>query len=89
MELIKVEDVLAKANEKYIDSKIKKGLHDPRYCPPECRPQIQSDQIKALAAVLVDEINQAIEDLRNEIFTRISERASTCASLGAESMEPR
>ena len=64
MELIKLENVLAKANEKYVEAKIKQGLYNPSYSPPEFRPEIRSEQLKAVASVLIDELNQAIEDLR-------------------------
>jgi hypothetical protein len=89
MELIKLEDVLKKANEKYVDAKVKQGYFNPSYSPPEFKPEIRSEQLKAVTEVLIDELNQAIEDLRNEVFTRITERSSTCASLNAESVEPQ
>ena len=87
MELIKLESVLAKANELYVDAKIKQGYYNPSYSPPEFKPEIRSEQLKAVATVLVNELNQALEDLRNEVL--FARNSSTCASLGAESVEPQ
>ncbi len=100
MKHIKLEDILAKANEKYVDAKTKQGYYNPSYSPPEFRPEIRSEQLKAVAGVLVNELNQAIAeinnlrkevfiDLRKEILAQISRDSSTCASLGAESAEPQ
>ena len=74
MELIKLEEVLAKANEKYVDAKIKQGYFNPSYSPPEFKPEIRSEQLKAVASVLVNELNQAIEDLRQELLAEFTKR---------------
>lgn len=74
MELIKLDDVMAKANELYVEAKIKKGYYNPSYSPPEFRPEISSEQVKAVAQVLVNELNQAIADLQQEILYKTTKR---------------
>ena len=89
MEHIKLEDIFAKANEKYVDAKIEQGYYNPSYSPPEFKPEIRSEQLKAVTAVLVKELNQAIAeinnfrkevfiDLRNEILSKIPEKGEWC-----------
>ena len=56
MKLIDVNDVLERANKKYVRAKIDKGM-DLRYTAPEMMPSIQSDQAKAIAEALVEEVN--------------------------------
>lgn len=62
--MITVEDVMKAANFKY-------GVRKRGLClinlPPEERPQIRSDQVKALAEALVDEINRELIALAQDI----------------------
>ncbi len=62
MKLIDVDEVLRKANKRYVDAKMAAGM-DLRHAAPEMMPRIQSDQVKAIAAVLVDEVNKRLEAL--------------------------
>ena len=54
MELIKLDDVMEKANEAYAREVL--GIQRHRL-PPANRPKIESRQLKAVAKVLIDEIN--------------------------------
>ena len=62
MKLINVNEVLEKANTKYARAKMDKGV-DLRYAAPEAMPRIQSDQVKAIAEVLVEEVNARLAAL--------------------------
>lgn len=56
---IYVEDVLERANEIYAEAKLGDSTY---YTAPELRPQIQSDQIKALAEALVEILNRELAE---------------------------
>ncbi len=56
MKLISTDEVIEKANVKYAQAKMDKGV-DLRYMAPEAMPKIQSDQVKAIAEALVEEVN--------------------------------
>lgn len=62
MKLIDIDEVLRKADERYADAKMAAGM-DLRYAAPEAMPRIQSDQVKAIAAVIVDEVNARLAAL--------------------------
>lgn len=62
MNLIDIDEVLRKADERYVDAKMAAGM-DLRYTAPEMMPRIQSDQVKAIAAVIVDEVNARLAAL--------------------------
>ena len=56
MNLISAEAVMEKANQKYVKAKMNSGL-DLRCTAPELLSVIHSDQVKAVAEALVDEVN--------------------------------
>lgn len=56
MKLISTDEVIEKANVKYAQAKMDKGV-DLRYTASEAMPKIQSDQVKAIAEALVEEVN--------------------------------
>jgi hypothetical protein len=56
MKLISTDEVIEKANVKYAQAKMDKSV-DLRYTAPEAMPKIQSDQVKAIAEALVEEVN--------------------------------
>ena len=56
MKLISTDEVIEKANVKYAQAKMDKGV-DLRYTALEAMPKIQSDQVKAIAEALVEEVN--------------------------------
>jgi hypothetical protein len=56
MKLISTDEVIEKANVKYAQAKMDKSA-DLRYTAPEAMPKIQSDQVKAIAEALVEEVN--------------------------------
>lgn len=56
MKLISTDEVIEKANVKYAQAKMDKGV-DLRYTAPGAMPKIQSDQVKAIAEALVEEVN--------------------------------
>ena len=57
MELLKLDDVLEKADAHYAAAVAGQCGVDIRYAAPETLPRVESRQVKALAAALVDEIN--------------------------------
>ncbi len=61
--MLTYERVLERTNYEYARLKAQRGLFDPMYCAPEAFPKIESDQVKALAKILVDEINEALEQI--------------------------
>lgn len=62
MKLISIDEVLRKADERYAAAKQAAGM-DLRCAAPEALPRIQSDQAKAIAAVIVDEVNARLAAL--------------------------
>ena len=62
MKLISTDEVIEKANVKYAQAKMDKGV-DLRYTAPEAMPKIQSDQVKAIAETLVEEVNARLAAL--------------------------
>lgn len=62
MKLISTDEVIEKANVKYAQAKMDKGV-DLRYTAPEAMPKIQSDQVKAIAEALVEEVNVCLAAL--------------------------
>jgi hypothetical protein len=57
--MLNYEDVMNKTNTQYRQLKLDQGLIS-FYTAPELLPNIESDQIKALAKVLIDEINNEL-----------------------------
>lgn len=62
MKLISTDEVIEKANVKYAQAKMDKDV-DLRYAAPEAMPRIQSDQVKAVAEALVEEVNTRLAAL--------------------------
>lgn len=62
MKLISTDEVIEKANVKYAQAKMDMGV-DLRYTAPEAMPRIQSDQVKAVAEALVEEVNTRLAAL--------------------------
>jgi len=62
MKLIDKNEVLEKANLKYAQAKMDKGMNL-MYAAPEMLPTIQSDQVKAVVEVLVEEMNLRLSAL--------------------------
>ena len=61
MTLIDKETVLARANELYAREVLGARADKGHYLAPELWPKIESRQVKAIAAALVDEINLRLE----------------------------
>ena len=64
MSRISLDRVLERANNLYEEAK---GYVWDGYKAPEQRPQIHSDQVKAIAQALVEELNFVLEDLDFDI----------------------
>lgn len=63
MKAISTNDVLDRANAIYAASVAAELGIDPAYAAPETLPKIESRQVKAVAAALVDEINLRLSAL--------------------------
>lgn len=61
---LNAEEILEKANSLYAAAKLQKAgvpESEVRYMAPELLPQIESEQVKSVLIVLVDELNQILE----------------------------
>ena len=73
MKRLNYKNTLNRANEYYIQAKAEKGLVDLKYTAPELFPRIQSDSIKVVIRIMVEEINQLnerIDKLENYVLTK-------------------
>lgn len=61
---IDIDDLHRRANEIYAERKLGP---DYVYRAPECRPTIQSDQVKALMEALQEQLTAAFAKVREEI----------------------
>lgn len=50
--------ILERANELYAERKLAKMHRDIAYVAPECRPAIESEQVKCLLTALVEALNK-------------------------------